>query len=1004
MSHPPLMRFLGLPDDASDGALLGLPEETGQPGPVVRDALQERLRYLDRHPGGSDDEATLVRNALLEAALRLARGVDRTEPRTPEDSSGDSVGVEAMDDRTASDGLMITDFDREILSILVGCGGWNASSRGHLVHLAARNGVSPASFMRIAQGLSQLLHGGGFSAVLPGSSRPPSAGRSSRGHAEQEVSVSSDASGWAPADQNRARSRLSAQPVGDPNLERMIREDQDRHWVIYLLGLLLVLLLVGVIIVIPWSGLDGGGLERPTPSSTESAIAGAPPVRPTPVESEVGRSARASDQSASLWSAYPAPVPMDPLPPAPALLELHDWSSELDRLTERVYEARESPTETVMGSYEDLLERCANTWPLMGRTLRHQLARSCREPVIAASEFDVRQGLLGVLQRVARQAGALRTPEDLWVGSWIQGILGTIHDDPEQPRQLREATRPLLLMEKRPARFQSAGIHSTFSDHASHYLDQAFEVIVARAEDDDPSAPRMLEFWLLAQESLLQDQLLHSVLLDCITLILEQEGLGVDSGETALLARLISELDRSAGSLDSELLRMNLQDWFVSPRIGAPALRILTALLHASDRLPWWNDSLIPAVDATDAQRAAVLDRIESTWPAGNRIPRSPGVPITLADRRLLDDLLDRTRAPVRGDLEQMRRLVVVGHLSAAVEAFWKGAPLRARRCLAEADRLLDSPPLADGVHDSMRAAGSPAGFDPRGGGDPRFLVDGSWTTVWENARNKVADRKQALRQLRQFPPPGDIGQNDANTLASTALKSHPETRVLAQEIILEQFSESPNILVGLLNAVTDRPSREVHEFFTRLLVDEPLPPRASPSWPARVRIALVRQSWLHQRSELHDLENLASRYAALLVERLELISDGEVAVRLNEPPQDLLAQQADHIRGRMVESLAVDPIPGTLAELDRKRLFHRSRAESSLKQVVAELVAIADLGAYRTAQLRPDLHESLAEYHADLVFKVGSAVDILEQMILLEQAIAFYTDLRLEIDQGRSS
>ena len=29
MTHPPLMRFLGLPDDASDVALLGLPGATG---------------------------------------------------------------------------------------------------------------------------------------------------------------------------------------------------------------------------------------------------------------------------------------------------------------------------------------------------------------------------------------------------------------------------------------------------------------------------------------------------------------------------------------------------------------------------------------------------------------------------------------------------------------------------------------------------------------------------------------------------------------------------------------------------------------------------------------------------------------------------------------------------------------------------------------------------------------------------------------------------------------
>ena len=51
----------------------------------------------------------------------------------------------------------------------------------------------------------------------------------------------------------------------------------------------------------------------------------------------------------------------------------------------------------------------------------------------------------------------------------------------------------------------------------------------------------------------------------------------------------------------------------------------------------------------------------------------------------------------------------------------------------------------------------------------------------------------------------------------------------------------------------------------SRMLVEEPLL-LTLPAWPSRVRTALVRQSWLRQQSELHDIDNLATRYATLLM------------------------------------------------------------------------------------------------------------------------------------------
>ena len=132
LTHPPLKRFLGLGAEASDVQLLAMTSGSRASEGEVRAAVQERLRYLDRHPAGKDPEAIAIRTALIEAALRLARAVS---PPTTAPSLPDEGGI--------------TDFDRQILSILVGHGGWNPSSRGHIETLAAQHRLSPAVFKRL---------------------------------------------------------------------------------------------------------------------------------------------------------------------------------------------------------------------------------------------------------------------------------------------------------------------------------------------------------------------------------------------------------------------------------------------------------------------------------------------------------------------------------------------------------------------------------------------------------------------------------------------------------------------------------------------------------------------------------------------------------------------------------------------------------------------------------------------------------------------------------------
>ena len=994
MKHPPLKRFLGLGDEASDAQLLALTPGSRASEGEVRSALQERLRYLDRHPAGKDPEAIAIRTVLIEAALRLARTVVPVKPTVP--TQGD---------------LGITDFDRQILSILVGHGGWNPSSRGHLVALAARHQVSPTVFMRIIRGLSDLLHHGDFGALLhpddsghhearlvpPSSSAKPVAKPVAAPVASPDVVPSPQVEASRPA---RPAARTEVDPVLEARLRRAVdREAQPFFW------LILVVLLLGLVIlggVLLWSiGAPGrGGSFEPNVIAADSSVAestGSNGSVNGVVASEV--SAPGSEASSRIpWKSYPAFGRVGPLPDRPAALDPLEWRTELDELTERIFRTSGALDAGQVDAFEDLLVRCGSIWPMLAPNVRYQLVRSTREPLLAASDFVAREQLLGVFDHHGAPMTGFKEPEQLWLASWVQGILGTILDDQNQPRQLRESARRLMEERPRGMSARTFGIEASFDLHASRYLDDLMSRLMESPGQTASGLGLLSEYWLLAQGAILKSAVLESALLDSITfLLLESDSLTPDSDSTRLLARLASEVDWSMESSDPQLILLNLEQWFTNPRISSENLEILTNLILFLNRSKWWNDSMLVGSDADLAHREVILDRITAARPEPSGGLRSNGVPIDARDSARLQELMRLTDSEVRGDLALMRRLLVCSLVSAAAEAFWKDTPEVGRTRLVEAEALWRNPPQPDGRLESAQPV--PESDDSMG--DPRFMLDGVWSRAWNSAGSNLAERRKVLRELRQFPPSGDIGPKDATTLAEAALKYHPSTRAIAQEIILEHFDSSPNLMIGLLNEFSGRRTRDVHEFLTQLLTEDPLPPRDSTLWPVRVRSALVRHAWLLQRSGLHDIENIAARYASGLVQRLELITDGRIAVRLDEQPEQLLSQYAEFLRTQVRDSVVSTSVPATLAEIDRKTIFHESEAASQLQRVVVELFLIADLSAYLTAALRPELEPELAEHHARLTASVTDCTGVLGQMILLEQAIAHYIALRLEPDEG---
>lgn len=223
MSRLPLERFLGVPADADDAAVLGL-ESAATAIPAAIDAARAaRIDQVRRHPAGPGPDGDLVVARITLAASRL-RGRSRrpseaaASPKspasaaaptpqpspapTPAASSSGPLPVEPIEpaprsnassarpaalaarDSARSPGSVIargdagiasppdatfdpdslpalTAFDHAVLGALVGHGGWNKRSRARIVALAGTHEVPPPGLMNVVSGLAAYARAGG---------------------------------------------------------------------------------------------------------------------------------------------------------------------------------------------------------------------------------------------------------------------------------------------------------------------------------------------------------------------------------------------------------------------------------------------------------------------------------------------------------------------------------------------------------------------------------------------------------------------------------------------------------------------------------------------------------------------------------------------------------------------------------------------------------------------------------------------------------------------------
>ncbi|MDG2030778.1 MAG: hypothetical protein P8J45_07235 [Phycisphaerales bacterium] len=1031
MSHPPLMRFLGLDEHSSDRSILGLSPHEISSSQLIASALDQRLADLDRHPGARTPAAAAVRRRLGEAAGRLMASltVAATESNPPfmdpaeelrrlhavtpappppiaeqlrrrsEDMDADAPDEEEVVVVENSEPIdtriqplqpgtgtvaTLTEFDRTVLAILVGSGGWNASSRGRLIGLAAQRGLKPAMLMRIVSGLAELLQGGEFETV---------AGTNRAIDVAQLPTVVPREPTLMEVRMNQMSEILSSEFRGESSGSRIRLGIFFSMIAILLIGLFTALLMMPSPVVEATKDAEALELAR------EQLIAAAGAAGEEVV-----------DPNASGFRTEPSVGSIDEIGVIPASWtevpgfdgdRRHDrelvlaqdasaWVKALSVLARKASLPQATGNNRIFREYDVFLDDAGRCWPLLDPVLRGQLIEAMASPVANGVSRDIRADLVNEL---GDRLGQLRGPLDVWRASWVAGLLGTIREDPLQSEAIRILASELLSLDLGARRKTRGSEEQPFAVTTGRKLDAMVADLFALASNEQSGAYDAWENWIQAQRAIRKGALLDVAFLDAIMLVLDQ-GYALERPGMPLniLARLLSELDFSARSHDPELMRVNMRSWFESPDISSDNLWVLTSLLAQSIDVPWWEDRHVLSPGATSAERLALADLIEASWPQRLPTERPRGIPVP-------GELLERleflhARLLQQGTLDSqtsvLHALLAASRLTAAAESFEAGDLDTGAEELEEANILILS------THEPQRLP-IHLGSEP-GRSQQR---DGAWSEQWKRSSRDISERQSLLRRLKQRTD-GDLGPIDAATLVFEVYRGAPrDIRLLAQEVVVDTFANGPNVAMALLNQFESAPLNQDTVDFLLRFSSETLPPLSDENWRLASRLVLARHAFDLHRSSLHDIDQLITAYADVLRSRFERLG-GDAYLR-NSDPQEIASALVSLFERRAAGRFVAEPIPAPLEELERRRSVRWASANGAAQQLASELAALVDLTTFETGSLRPDLRRELIDGHADLTTRVAVAPDVLRQLLVLEIALGDLIMKRLEVEDGAS-
>lgn len=968
MSDDFFVKFLGIRRTDDPFALLGLPRQPVNAAQVEA-ALLSRLTTVFSHVDGRGGDAELVRQALRQAAEVLRDPVRQQRLLTPWPPAA-PMRWTAPRPRAS---ISLTPFDRLVMGVLVGSGGWNAQCRARLVAIAASYGVTVQGLIKVIRGLSDYAKAGGprlgLAEITGGAERlappPPSAGFSGG---------SNPTPAWV---ENLSSQFKTGGPLVTIKLSIVFG-------VLTLLGCMMLALAL----------TRGGAMQRARSADQQSTVNPVAPAETNTVaapanEQVLDPGAPATPIRFTTWPTFAGESePQAARDAAGRIDSIMDEGQRLARQLSFAPEASDAMTRTWRAVINDL----GSAWPLLTDPALDASLAMMRSWLYAASASPpTMANLLADLTPPSN----LREPLDLWRSAWKAGVLGDGAAAAEFPPRLVEVLHQSAVAAAGQSFDQARpGFHAA----AGAWLDRTLPQLVAMIGESEQTYAAW-ELWLAAQRRLRHGTDLEGAIAGAIAAIVPSPRDLADQAQAhAVLGRLLEEFD-----LQSTAWRERLRLMFESESLASSRnLSVLTALLAAREDEQWFSDAWVLSPDADAKQRRRTWAAINAGWPGSefNEAGRVAGAAIVVDPELFMTwtDLLSRS-------LMELERVDAVGAMGQVVTSTWLneaaawiavGDAARTRAALDRAAAAIEA--VATGKEHPGVVAAGPAAVQ-RG---QAIGMDGQWAAMYQELGADVEGRLRAVEALRQTAGT-DLGPLDARALVRELYRGKTQDiRDAAAALVLSTFPRGPMVALQMLDQLPNATPNERGSEVIGRLTGAALPAARSSAWMREARLALVRHALKLRDSPAAGTDAAAEEVLASLQRQAEALGTPASAGKMAGDPQQAAAAVLAQLRAMAATRLTSTPVPAAVGELDRRHRARLNLAEGPLQRFAALRLAALDLLAYITAAERPETRRAVLKVLADSFRVRGEQTRVLRQIVEIERAMARLWQLRLDQSSPR--
>ena len=867
-------------------------------------------------------------------------------------------GLPAGDPR----GPQLTAFDREVLAILLSCGGWNGAARARLASLAARHHVSAQGLCRVLNGLGVLMREGHLADAWVHDHAPgPTAGLPP----------------------------VVAEPVDLEAVARRSRS-QDRAIRVVVVSLLLIsLLLAWRLVAVVVAALSRAA---PAPMAARSAddAAEAPKAAPSAPEGVNAAAPQRPAQEPSAAAVPPAvPVSYPQVPsfaPGPMTLQMEQAitaaKAAVDGLRALAGQVEPASAATT-ARWAGLQQAAGAAWPYLDPGSKRALVDASLAVFRTLETEEAAAALVEPLRAMTGAAPVSATA--ILQGSWSAGIAGSFLAEPGvAPGVVGAATVASV-----PPVEGSGG---AFERSAASWLDRALPQVVAAVGRGAPQDDfDRLQAWIAAQEAVRTPEEAQGAWLAGIDALLRSPlRLEVPGTAADLAGRLVALVDWRPEAPGSRTSRRRLEQWLLDPAVQSRQLWAVTSILRQARRAPWFQPDMVVGERTDAAGRRAILGKVLAALGPAPEVTASAG-----AAQREQVARWDNLRAalgeapPSPTPLVLLDRMVRQERLGTIAALVMEGRDREAAQRLAEMET----------------AAGAPVvpALGPGGRARPtQRRPEGDGALEERLARARTADQRlEALRQRRTDLAP-DLGPVDAARLVREAYTAEPmPVRLTAQGVVVDSFASGVEVAQAMVDLFPLGGGDEALARFIERYTGERMPPGASGAFrPAataallRHRLALVEHPW-------HGVDHAARLLAAEVAQRVE--AEGGAAESLRDQPQPLMAARAlaELQLARAAARPSADPVPAPVPELERHARARRAAAEGPVQRFVAEAWTSLELEAFMLAADRPTTAAQVRALLAGTAARLVDANDVLMQGAIIGDARLALQAIRLGATRG---